>query len=32
MDGSGLTSDASYTEETNDFICTQHSTANCDIY
>ena len=32
MDGSGLVQDSAYTEDTNDFICTQHSTADCDIY
>jgi hypothetical protein len=32
MDGSGLILDPAYTEETNDSICTQYSTADCDIY
>merc|ERR1712001_221568 len=32
MDGSGLTQDSAYTEDTNDDICTQRSSANCDIY
>merc|ERR1712213_90578 len=32
MDGSGLTKDEAFTEETDDFQCTQHSSANCDIY
>ena len=32
MDGSGLVNDPAYSEETNDRICTQWSTADCDIY
>eukprot|EP00095_Tigriopus_kingsejongensis_P005559 maker-scaffold736_size104543-snap-gene-0.18 protein:Tk05559 transcript:maker-scaffold736_size104543-snap-gene-0.18-mRNA-1 annotation:"hypothetical protein DAPPUDRAFT_223657" len=32
MDGSGLTQDPAFTEQTSDSICTQHSTADCDIY
>uniref|UniRef100_W5MWR2 Uncharacterized protein n=1 Tax=Lepisosteus oculatus TaxID=7918 RepID=W5MWR2_LEPOC len=32
VEGSGLTSVSDYKEVTNDFICTQHSTANCTIY
>merc|ERR1712001_152271 len=32
MDGSGLTKDEAYSEETDDGICTQHSSANCEIY
>jgi hypothetical protein len=32
MDGSGLILDPAYTEETDDSICTQYSTADCDIY
>merc|ERR1719410_1765208 len=32
MDGSGLVNDPSFYEETNDRICTQWSTADCDIY
>merc|ERR1719471_718570 len=32
MDGSGLVNDPSFYEETNDRICTQRSTADCDIY
>merc|ERR1711992_347409 len=30
MDGSGLVNDPDFTEDTNNFICTQRSTANCD--
>ena len=32
MEGSGLTQDAGYSEDTNDAVCTQHSVADCDIY
>jgi len=32
MDGSGLVLDPAFTEDTNDFICTQRSSADCDIY
>ena len=32
MDGSGLVLDTDFSEDTNDFICTQRSSANCDIY
>ena len=32
MDGSGLTKDEAYSEETDDGICTQHSSANCEIF
>ena len=32
MDGSGLALDPAFTEDTNDLICTQRSTADCDIY
>merc|ERR1712241_1102756 len=32
MDGSGLVLDPEFTEDTNDRICTQRSTADCDIY
>merc|ERR1712154_111611 len=32
MDGSGLTPDPALTEDTNDDICVQWSTADCDIY
>ena len=32
MDGSGLTSDPGFGEDTNDSRCTQRSSANCDIY
>lgn len=32
MDGSGLTDDPGYSEDTNDAICTQHSVADCDKY
>merc|ERR1712002_263938 len=32
MDGSGLALDEAFTEDTNDFICTQRSSADCDIY
>merc|ERR1712038_1229784 len=32
MDGSGLTQDSAYTEDTNDYQCTQYSSADCDIY
>merc|ERR1712079_901074 len=31
MDGSGLTQDSAYTEDTNDYQCTQYSSADCDI-
>ena len=32
MDGSGLTQDPAYTEDTNDAVCTQWSKADCEIY
>lgn len=32
MEGSGLTKDPGYSEETNDNICTQYSSSNCEIY
>jgi len=32
MDGSGLVNDPSFSEDTNDRICTQRSSADCDIY
>merc|ERR1712038_1883619 len=32
MDGSGLTKDPGYTEETSNSICTQRSSANCEKY
>ena len=32
MDGSGLTQDPALTGDTNDDICVQWSTADCDIY
>jgi len=32
MDGSGLANDPAFSEDTNDFICTQRSSADCDIY
>merc|ERR1711928_296509 len=32
MDGSGLVNDPAFTEDTNNFICTQRSSADCDIY
>ena len=32
MDGSGLAQDPGFTEDTNDFECTQYSSADCDIY
>eukprot|EP00093_Oithona_nana_P007844 07844.XXX_113270_113950_1 [CDS] Oithona nana genome sequencing. len=32
MDGSGLAADAEFTEDTNDYVCTQRSSADCDIY
>lgn len=32
VEGSGLNQSPGYKEVTNDFICTQHSTANCTIY
>merc|ERR1712223_292379 len=32
MDGSGLTQDAAFTEETSTAICVQWSTADCEIY
>ncbi|XP_066579424.1 uncharacterized protein LOC136769633 isoform X2 [Amia ocellicauda] len=32
IEGSGLTNVADYKEMTNDFICTQHSSANCTVY
>ncbi|TRY80531.1 hypothetical protein TCAL_08863 [Tigriopus californicus] len=32
MDGSGVTADPGFTETTNDYICTQYSERNCDIY
>merc|ERR1712183_525422 len=32
MDGSGLVLDPMFSEDTNDLICTQRSSANCDIY
>ncbi|KAG8443212.1 hypothetical protein GDO86_011859 [Hymenochirus boettgeri] len=32
VDGSGLTTVPGYTESTNDFQCTQYSTANCTVY
>ncbi len=32
MDGSGLTADPGYLEETSDKICTQYTEADCDIY
>ncbi|XP_041365671.1 uncharacterized protein LOC121380768 [Gigantopelta aegis] len=32
IQGIGLDKSANYTETTNDSICTQHSTANCDKY
>merc|ERR1711935_296738 len=32
MDGSGLTQDPTLTEDTDDFQCTQYSSADCDIY
>ena len=32
MDGSGLAADEEFTEDTNDYVCTQRSSADCDIY
>ena len=32
MDGAGLVLDPEFTEETSDDICTQRSSADCDIY
>merc|ERR1712110_369471 len=32
VDGSGLVNDPAFTEDTNNFICTQRSSADCDIY
>ena len=32
MDGSGLVNDPSFSEDTSNSICTQWSTADCDIY
>merc|ERR1719352_1362345 len=32
MDGSGLVNDPAFSEDTNNFICTQRSSADCDIY
>jgi len=32
MDGSGLVLDPEFSEDTNDRICTQRSTADCDIF
>ncbi|TNN50105.1 hypothetical protein EYF80_039711 [Liparis tanakae] len=32
MEGSGLTEADGYKEVTSDFLCTQHSSANCTVY
>merc|ERR1719412_421617 len=32
VDGSGLVLDPMFSEDTNDLICTQRSSADCDIY
>ncbi|TRY80944.1 hypothetical protein TCAL_04723 [Tigriopus californicus] len=32
MDGSGLTQDPGYTETSSNSVCTQYSSADCDIY
>uniref|UniRef100_A0A672JJ32 Uncharacterized protein n=1 Tax=Salarias fasciatus TaxID=181472 RepID=A0A672JJ32_SALFA len=32
VEGSGLTESRGYKEVTSDFLCTQRSSANCDVY